>query len=46
MPHIFASLNFYSDCKISRAAETIELYGNQWFSVLSQSLQSWGNLQE
>ena len=35
MPHIFASLNFCSDCKMSIAAETIELYGEQWISLLS-----------
>ena len=35
MPHIFASLNFCSDCKMSIAAETIELYGKQWISLLS-----------
>ena len=38
MLHIFVSLNFSSDCKISIAAEPIELYGKHWFSLLSPSL--------
>ena len=38
MPHIFASFNFCGDCKISIDAETVELYGNHWFLLLSPSL--------
>ena len=38
MPLIFASINYCLDCKISTAAETIELYGKDFIS--------WGNLQD
>ena len=38
IPHIFASLSYCLDCKVSVAAETIEVYGKKNFI-------SWGYLQ-
>ena len=38
MPHIFASFNCCSDYEITTGAETTELYGKHWFSLLSPSL--------
>ena len=38
MPHIFASLNCCSDCEISIAAETIEMYGKPDFCYYPQVL--------